>query len=118
MLVMPSVIGVGVAVETLVAGVECCPNPCLALQLCSAGTKQPKRIKPMERVDIVTKGLAYTKRTFRYSSNKGARGLTRNRRRPVPSRPVIAYRPIRAARRLTKPIRTRAPTKMATSLGC
>ena len=27
-------------------------------------------------VDIVTKGLAYTKRTFRYSSNKGARGLT------------------------------------------
>ena len=29
MLVMPSVIGVGVAVETLVAGVECCPNPCL-----------------------------------------------------------------------------------------
>ena len=28
--------------------------------------------------DIVTKGLAYTKRTFRYSSNKGARGLTRH----------------------------------------
>ena len=28
MLVMPSVIGVGVAVETLVAGVECYPNPC------------------------------------------------------------------------------------------
>ena len=25
-------------------------------------------------MDIVTKGLAYTKRTFRYSSNKGARG--------------------------------------------
>ena len=29
-------------------------------------------------MDIVTKGLAYTKRTFRYSSNKGARGLTRH----------------------------------------
>ena len=32
----------------------------------------------VDPVDIVTKGLAYTKRTFRYSSNKGARGLTRH----------------------------------------
>ena len=57
-----------------------CPFSLLDLPMrftndCRIGQTDLVRVDP---VDIVTKGLAYTKRTFRYSSNKGARGLTRH----------------------------------------